>query len=126
MARCDRIRLPQSWPKTVKSSVVHAVSLAATALTTAWSRAARSRKPEIKLAAELERAETEIALLKEELSIKDARWIRVSPRRRPYYGPTQRMRILRLKAARGWSTSETGQAFLGDRGDHRFLAEANR
>jgi len=35
--------------------------------------------------AELNRANTEIALLEEELSIKDARWSRIAARRRPYY-----------------------------------------
>ena len=86
MARCDRFPLPKGWPKTIRSSVLHAVSLASAALTTAWGRAARNRRPRV-VVAELERARTEIALLKEELSIKDARWGRVPPRRRPYYGP---------------------------------------
>jgi hypothetical protein len=54
--------------------------------------------------AELERANTEIALLEEELTIKDSRRSRIAPRRRPYYRPVPRMRILKLKAARGWMT----------------------
>ncbi len=41
-----------------------------------------------------------------------SRWSRAPPRRRPYYGPIQRMRILRLKAARGWSSSQTAGVFL--------------
>jgi transposase InsO family protein len=60
---------------------------------------------------ELDRANTEIALLEEELSIKDVRWKRIAPRRRPYYRPVQRMRILKLKAARGWSASQTAGVF---------------
>ena len=36
---------------------------------------------------------------------------RVPPRRRPHYGPVQRMRILKLKAARGWSSSQVAQIF---------------
>jgi len=63
------------------------------------------------LLADLEEARTEIALLKEELSIKDARWSRVSARQRPQYGPVQRMRILQLRAARGWSTAQAAQVF---------------
>jgi len=74
MARCDRFALPKGWTKTIRSSVLHAVSLASAALTSAWSRAAISRRPRVQTVAELERAKTEIALLKEELSIKDARW----------------------------------------------------
>ncbi len=112
MARCDRFPLPKEWTKTIRSSVLHAVSLASAALTTAWGRAARNRRPRVQIVAELERAKTEIAVLKEELSIKDARWSRVPPRRRPYYSPIQRMRVLRLKAARSWSSSQTAQVFL--------------
>ncbi len=112
MASRERYLLPKGWTRTVRSSVLHAVSLASAALTSAWSRAAISRRPRVQTVAELERAKTEIALLKEELSIKDARWSRVPPRRRPYYRPIQRMRILRLKATRSWSTSQTAQIFL--------------
>ena len=36
---------------------------------------------------------------------------RMPPRRRPHYGPMQRMRILKLKAARGWSASQTARVF---------------
>ncbi len=112
MARCDRFALPKGWTKTIRSSVLHAVSLASAALTLAWAKAARNRRPKVQLVAELERGKTESTLINEELSIKDGRWSRVPPRRRPYYGPIQRMRILRLKAARSWSTSQTAHIFL--------------
>jgi len=79
------------------------------ALTVARSRYARSR-----LQAELERANGEIALLKEELAIKDARWDRLPCRRRPHFTPIQRMRILQLKAARGWSYEQAPRAFMID------------
>ena len=46
----------------------------------------RIRIPRVQLLAELERAKTEIALLAEELGIKDTRWSRVPPRRRPRAG----------------------------------------
>jgi len=42
------------------------------------------------LRARLEQATAEIALLREELSIKDGRWERSPPRRRPHYLPTHR------------------------------------
>jgi transposase InsO family protein len=79
------------------------------ALTIAHSRCARSR-----LATELERADNEIALLKEDLAIKDARWSRVPPRRRPHFTPIQRMRILQVKAARGWSCEQAADSFMID------------
>jgi transposase InsO family protein len=103
------IPLPGGWAKHVKASLLHAISLAAMALTVARSRRARSR-----LETELERADNEIALLKEELAIKDARWVRVSTRRRPHFTPVQRMRILQVKAARGWSREQAADAFMID------------
>ena len=88
------VPLPQGWAKHIKASLLQAISLAAMALTVARSRRVRSR-----LEIELERADTEIALLKEELAIKDGRWDRLSSRRRPHFTPTQRMRILQVKAS---------------------------
>ena len=106
--------MPAGWTLLVKSAVLHAVSLASTALTLASSRAAVSRVQRHRLQAELDRATTEIALLREELDIKDARWNRLPPRRRPFYTPVQRMRILQLKAARRWSCEQAARAFLVD------------
>jgi len=103
------VPLPRGWTKHVKSSLLHAISLAAMALTIARSRRTRTR-----LQTELDRADTEIALLKEELAIKDARWGRVPSRRRPHFTPTQRMRILQVKAARGWSCEQAADAFMID------------
>ena len=57
------IRLPKQWPAHVKSGVLHAISLASVVLSFARSRATGRRR----LQAELEQANTEIALLREEL-----------------------------------------------------------
>ncbi len=111
MAAIDDIPLPRGWTKTVRSSVLHAISVACAALSRAWSTAATSRQCTTRLRAELDRAQTEIALLNEELAIKDTRLGRVRPRRRPHYTPTDRMRILQLKAARGWSSSQAARVF---------------
>lgn len=106
------LSLPKRWPEVVHSSVLHAISLAATALTVAWANAATSRSSRHRQRAEADRLRTEIALLEEEVGIKDARWSRVSARRRPHYDPVQRMRILQLRASRGWSTLQAAQRFL--------------
>jgi hypothetical protein len=113
MTAVEPIQLPRSWTKTVRSSVVHAVAVASVALTRAWGSAARSQR-QVQVVAELDRARAEIALLREELNIKDVRWSRVPPRRRPHYTPVQRMRILQLKAARGWSSEEAARVFMID------------
>jgi transposase InsO family protein len=67
-----------------------------------------------RLVAELDRARQEIELLREELDIKDGRWTRSRTRRRPHYLPTQRLRILELRAARGWTLEKTASVFLLD------------
>jgi transposase InsO family protein len=36
---------------------------------------------------------------------------RIEPRKRPHYPPAERLAILSLKAARGWSTAQTARAF---------------
>ena len=104
------VPLPRGWSKIVHAGVLHVVSVAAMAMTSAWSRASRSSRQ--RAPAEVDRLWTEIALLTEELELKDSRWARVPARRRPYYGPIQRMRILRLRAARGWSTKQAADRFL--------------
>jgi hypothetical protein len=104
MASRPRIRLPGQWPKRVKSGILHAISLASVALTHARGRVAGRRR----LRAELEQADSEVALLREELSIKDGRWERSRSRRRPHYTPVQLMRILQLRAARGWTPWDNG------------------
>ncbi len=111
MTATDAFPLPRGWTKTARSSVLHAISLAFAALTRAWGSSATSRRHTTRLQAELDRATTEIALLNEELAIKNDRMARVPPRRRPHYGPIHRMRILQLKAARGWSSSQVARAF---------------
>jgi transposase InsO family protein len=75
---------------------------------------ARSRRTRTRLKTELDRADAEIALLKEELAIKDGRWSRVPSRRRPHFTPIQRMRILQVKAVRGWSCEQAADTFMLD------------
>ncbi len=106
------VPLPKGWTKIVRSATLHAISVAVTALTTAWGRAATSRSTRQRARAEADRLRTEIALLEEELTLKDARWSRVHARRRPHYGPIQRMRILQLRAACGWSVAQAAERFL--------------
>ena len=104
------IRLPKQWPNHIKSGILHAISLASVVLTHARGRATGRRR----LQAKLEQANTEIALLREELSIKDGRWHRSRSRRRPHYTAVQRMRLLQLRAARGWGLEKTARVFLVD------------
>ena len=93
--------VPPRWPRRARSAIVHALSLARIALLAATDRVATSV-----------RLEHELALLREELRIKDARMERVPPRRRPHYPAVERLAILELRAARGWSAAQTAERFF--------------
>jgi len=86
-----RIPLPKTWPAHVASAVLHVISLAqfATAYTRSW--AACSLNARVRLKAQLDRANQEIALLREEIRIKDARMARIDPNHRSDCPPTERI-----------------------------------
>lgn len=104
--------LPSHWPRRVRSAIVHAFSMATIAFTLARARAANHFDVRVRLQAELDQREREISLLREELRIKDARMERVPAQRRPHYPPIERLAILELRAARGWSQAETARRLL--------------
>jgi len=111
-AATSRLALPHDWPKSVKSAYLRAVALARLALVEARAWCVNSPIARVRLAAENEQLGSEVALLREELRIKDARLSRIAPANRPHYPPTERLAILALKAARGWNNAQTGRAFL--------------
>jgi hypothetical protein len=90
---------------------LHVISLAQYSLAQARGCAADSRNARIGLKAKLDRANQEIALLREEMRIKDARMKHLPPHERPHYPPVERMSILELKAARKWSLEQTANEF---------------
>jgi len=104
--------LPQAWPRHVRSAVVHAISLATASLTSARGWAADSWNPHLRQREEVLGLRGEIALLREELRLKDARMERIPAQRRPHYPPTERLAILELRAARGWSRAQTADRLL--------------
>ena len=99
------IRLPKGWKTRIRSAVLHVIALAKYSLASAYGLASSSvpRKADY---------EDEIAKLREEIRIKDARMAHLPPHRRPHYPPTERMAILELRAARNWSLAQTAKAFL--------------
>ena len=109
---CPRIPLPRQWPSRVRSGVLHAISLAHFSLTYTRSWAANSWNARIRLKQENDRLQAELTLFREEMRIKDARMLRVPAQRRPHYPPTERLAILELRAARGWSRSQTARCLL--------------
>ncbi|MGH7145530.1 MAG: DDE-type integrase/transposase/recombinase [Planctomycetota bacterium] len=103
--------LPKDWPARIKKAVLTTISLAtvATVNTRAWC--ANSPLTRVRLKVELDAANDEIALLREEIRIKDARLAAIDPKLRPLYPPAQRLAILELKTRRGWTNAQTGRGF---------------
>ena len=107
-----RLHLPKGWQDCVKLAVLHAIALAHYAIIYARAWAADSINARVRLAAENDRLHEVCALLREELRIKDTRIAQIAPQRRPHYGPYERMAILELRAARGWSLKQTADTFF--------------
>ncbi len=79
-----RIPLPKGWPQTIRSAVIHTISLAQFSLTHTRSWAANSWNARIRLKQENDRLRQEVSLLIEEMRIKDARMLRIPAQRRPH------------------------------------------
>ena len=92
--------------------MLYAIGLAHYSIVTARAWAADSINARVQLAAENDRLHGEYALLREELRLKDIRMAQIAPQRRPHYGPVERMAILELRAARGWSLKQTADTFF--------------
>ena len=105
------LRLPKGWPRRVRSGVLHAISLAHFSLAFARSAAANSPHIRIRLQAKVERLRQEIALLQEEIRIKDCRMDLVPAHSRPHFPPVERLAILELRSARGWNAAQTAERF---------------
>ena len=106
-----RLPLPKQWPNRIKSAVVHAVSLAQYAVTTAHAQMAKTGDASSRLRRKIERLERELAVVREEMRIKDCRLARIPSLRRPHYTPVERLHILEVRAARGWSALKTAERF---------------
>ncbi len=102
----SRLPLPKNWPQGVKTAVLHVIALAHMAIVHARCLAVNSPDVGTRRAGDLQGSLDEISLLEEELQIKDCRMAMIDAHRRPYYRPIERMAILELKAARGWSQAE--------------------
>jgi putative transposase len=107
-----KIPLPKSWSGRLRSALLHVVSLAQYAAVCTRSWAADSRNARVRLKSNNDQLQQEVALLRAEIRIKDARMACLPAHRRPYYPPTERLEILELRAARGWSLQQTADAFL--------------
>jgi Integrase core domain len=107
-----KLPLPRGWNRHAKSAILHILALSHYTFTAILARAANQRDRRTRRRAEIDRLNHEIALLQEELRIKDARMERVVPPRRPhYYLPLERMAILELRSARAFSARQVAGRF---------------
>jgi len=107
-----KLQLPKSWPATARSAMLHVISLAKYAAVYTRSWATDSPNARVRLQAEGDRSQEDAALLREEMRIKDARMASIPAHRRPFYAPTERLAILEVRAARGWSLEQAAETFL--------------
>ena len=110
--RAPKIPLPKGWTQHVRSAVVHVISLAQFAAIYTRSWAVDSMNGRVRLQAENDQLREEVAQLREEGRIKDARMAQIPAPRRPHYSPVERLDILQLRAARKWSLQQTTDGFL--------------
>ena len=110
--QASHLPLPKGWPERVRSAVVHAISIAQFSIVYTRSWAANNRNARIRLKTQNDRLHQEVALLTEEMRIKDARMLRIPAQRRPHYPPIERLAILELRAARNWNAAQTARRLL--------------
>ena len=106
------VPLPRGETRRVKSTILQILALSHYTFTAVVARAANARDGRTRVRAETDRLDQDLALLQEELRIKDARMARLAPHRRPFYTPLERMAILEIRSARGWSAQQTADRFL--------------
>ena len=76
-----RIPLPKGWPRSIRSAVIHAISLAQFSMPHIRSWAANNWNARIRLKQENDRLRQEVALFIKEMRIKDARMLRIPAQR---------------------------------------------
>lgn len=106
------VPLPKHWTTIAKTGLLQVIGLARFAVLDVCAGYANGRSPDARVAARMTELTVEVAQLREELRIKDARMDRLEPRRRPHFTGQLRLAILELRAARGWTTAETARRFL--------------
>ena len=104
-------RAPRGWKKRVKRVLPNVLSIGRVCTAAIEAEDVASTDSTTRCSVEVDALRREVQLLREELGLKDPRMSRVLARRRPHYSAIDRMRILELKAARGWSTAEAAERF---------------
>jgi putative transposase len=105
------LTIPKNWTSSIQAATLHVIALAQYSLAYSRSWATNSPNERLLLSAKTDQLQQEIALLREEIRIKNLRMATIPATRRPHYRPTERLAILELRAARGWSLEQTARMF---------------
>ena len=106
------LALPRQWPQHAADAIIHAIAMARVAIAHVHGGFAASPIARIVLRSEDARLRSELAQLREQMRIKDARMARIPAKNRPRYLPHEPHAILMLRAAAGWSAAQTARMFL--------------
>ena len=106
-----KIPLPQGWSELVLLALLHVITLARLAILNARNWPDGAECDGLRLRADNDRLKCEIAWLERELAIKDARFNRLAPKKRPEFLPTERLEILLIKTALGLNNSQLARRF---------------
>ena len=105
------IPLPKGWSEYTLLAVLHVIALARIIVLNVANWPTDSECDGLRLRVENDRLKGEVEMLKMEIAIKDARFSRLEPKKRPHYTPEERLEILALRAMRGWSNTQVAQRF---------------
>ena len=105
------IPLPKGWTKLTLQTILHVIAFARIVILNAANWPNDRMCDGLRLRVENDRLQAEINLLKQELAIKDARIVRLNPKKRSHYLPSERLEILMIRAVRGWSNTQVARRF---------------
>lgn len=106
-----KIPLPSGWCDLTLLSLLHVIALARLAILNARNWPMGSECDGLRLRAENDRLKSEVTLLERELVIKDARFHRLPPKKRPEYLPSERLEIILIKTIRGLNNTQLAKRF---------------
>ena len=108
--RLPEIPLPRGWSQHTLLAVLHVIMLARNVVMNVVNWPDKEYDG-LRLRCENDRLRGEVEMLKKELAIKDSRFARLEPKKRPHYTSDERLEILTLRAMRGWSNTQVAQHF---------------
>ena len=95
------IPLPKGWSSLTLQTILHVIAFARIAFMNVANWPDGLECDGLRLRAENARLQGEVEMLKMELAVKDARFARLEPKKRPHFLPEERLAILGLRSMRG-------------------------